>query len=129
MVDMGPISFYLSFKVKQNCKQKLIKLSLPIYIDKILQKFHLNQANLTNTYKKKNHLFAKQRCSSFTKRAETVLGNDRLHHVLDGWDITWYCFCHLCSNQICQKSKLLIQKSGENHPQIFKKITRSRHYV
>lgn len=48
IVDMEPISFYLDLKVERDCEQKLIKLSQLAYIDKVLQKFYLNQANSTN---------------------------------------------------------------------------------
>ena len=49
MVDTGPISFYLGLKVERDRERKTIKLSQPAYIDKVLQKFHLDQANPTNT--------------------------------------------------------------------------------
>ena len=49
MVDMGPISFYLGLQVKRNREQKTIKLSQPAYIEKILCKFFLDQANSSNT--------------------------------------------------------------------------------
>lgn len=49
MVDMGPISFYLGLKVERDRERKSIKLAQPAYIDKVLQKFHLDQANPTNT--------------------------------------------------------------------------------
>lgn len=49
MVDMGPISFYLGLKVDRDREKKKIKLSQPAYIEKVLCKFFLDQANLTNT--------------------------------------------------------------------------------
>ncbi len=49
MVDMGLISFYLGLKVERNCQNKILKLSQPIYIDKILAKYHLNQVKPCNT--------------------------------------------------------------------------------
>ena len=49
MVDMGPISFYLGLRVDRDREQKTIKLSQPAYIEKILSKFHLDQANPSNT--------------------------------------------------------------------------------
>lgn len=42
IIDMGPISFYLGFKVERDQTNQTIKLSQPTYIDKILSKFHLN---------------------------------------------------------------------------------------
>ncbi len=42
MVDMWPISFYLGLKFERDRKRKTIKLSQPAYINKILQKFHLD---------------------------------------------------------------------------------------
>ncbi len=52
MVDMGPISFYLDLKVKRNRQNKTLKLSQPTYIDKILAKYHLDQAKPCNTLMK-----------------------------------------------------------------------------
>ena len=49
MVDIGSISFYLGLKIEQNREKKTIKLSQPLYIDKVLTKFHLDKANLVNT--------------------------------------------------------------------------------
>ncbi len=49
MVDMGPISFYLGLKVERNRQNKTLKLSQPAYIDKILAKYHLDQAKPCNT--------------------------------------------------------------------------------
>ena len=49
MVDMGPISFYLGLRVDRNREEKTIKLSQPAYIENVLRKFFLDQANPTNT--------------------------------------------------------------------------------
>ena len=54
MVDMGPISFYLGLKVERNREEKTIKLSQPANIEKVLQKFFLDQANPTNTLMKES---------------------------------------------------------------------------
>lgn len=56
MVDMGSISFYLGLKISWDCEKKTIKLSQPVYINKILAKFHLSQANISNTPMKKSWL-------------------------------------------------------------------------
>lgn len=53
IVDMDLISFYLRLKVKRNRVKKMLKLSQPAYIDKILTKYHLDQAKLCNTLMKK----------------------------------------------------------------------------
>lgn len=57
MVDMCPISFYLGLKVDQNCDNQTIKLFQPAYIDKILNKFHLDKTNTINTLIKRIILF------------------------------------------------------------------------
>ncbi len=57
MVNMGPISFYIGLKVERDCERKTIKLSQPAYINKVLQKFHLDQANSTNTSMKERIIF------------------------------------------------------------------------
>lgn len=49
MVDMGPINFYLGLKVEQDRAKRTIKLSQPASIDKVLSKFHLDQAHAINT--------------------------------------------------------------------------------
>ena len=49
MVDMGPISFYLGLKVERDRQNKTLKLSQPAYIEKILAKYHLDQAKPCNT--------------------------------------------------------------------------------
>ena len=49
MVDMGQISFYLGLKVERDRQRRIIKLSQPAYIEKVLQKFHLHQANSCTT--------------------------------------------------------------------------------
>ena len=56
MVDMGPMSFYLGLKVKRNRDNRTIKLSQPVYIDKVLNKFHLDKANTINTPMKETTL-------------------------------------------------------------------------
>lgn len=48
IVDMQPISFYLKLKISRDREKKTIKLSQPLYIDKILAKFYLSQANTSN---------------------------------------------------------------------------------
>lgn len=49
MVDMGPISFYLGLKVQRDREKRTLKLLQPAYIDKILEKFHLDKANAVQT--------------------------------------------------------------------------------
>lgn len=46
---MGPISFYLSFKVEYNRQVRTIKLSQIAYIDKVLAKFYLDKVYSVNT--------------------------------------------------------------------------------
>ncbi len=49
MVDMEPISFYLGLKVDRDREKRIIKLSKPAYIQKVLTKYDLDKANPTNT--------------------------------------------------------------------------------
>ena len=49
MSDMGPISFYLGLRIYRDRKQRTIKLSHPAYIEKVLERFHLDKANPVNT--------------------------------------------------------------------------------
>lgn len=48
MADIESISFYFNLKVSENYEKKIIKLSKLAYIDKILAKFYLFQANTSN---------------------------------------------------------------------------------
>lgn len=48
MIDMGPISFYLSLKVEKNHQKKMLKLFQLAYIHKILSKYHLDLAKSCN---------------------------------------------------------------------------------
>ena len=56
MVDIGPISFYLSLKVGRDRINQIIKFSQPTYIDKIFARFRLDKTNAINTLIKKMSL-------------------------------------------------------------------------
>ena len=56
MIDMGPISFYLGLKVQRDRENRMIKLSQPAYINKVLNKFHLDKAHAINTPMKETAL-------------------------------------------------------------------------
>lgn len=60
MVDMGPISFYLGLKVERNRQNQTLKLFQPAYIEKILTKYHLDQAKSCNTPMKEVILLPKK---------------------------------------------------------------------
>ena len=60
MIDMGPISFYFGLKVEKDCIKKILKLSQPAYIDKILTKYHLDQAKLCNVSIKEGILLSNE---------------------------------------------------------------------
>lgn len=53
IIDMDFINFYLDFKIDQNWEKKIIKLSQPIYINKVLKKYYLSKANTINIFIKK----------------------------------------------------------------------------
>lgn len=57
MADMGFISFYLGLKVERDQVKQTIKFSQPIYIDKVLAKFHFDKTHAINTLMKKTALF------------------------------------------------------------------------
>lgn len=48
MINMDPISFFFGLKVEKNQIQKILKLFQLVYIDKILAKYHFDQAKLYN---------------------------------------------------------------------------------
>lgn len=56
IIDIDPISFYLSLKVEHNRSKKTIKLSQLTYIDKVLEKYYINKANTINTLMKEIEL-------------------------------------------------------------------------
>ncbi len=68
MVDIGPVSFYLDLKVSRDCVKKKIKLLQPAYIDKILAKFYLSQANTSNTPMKETPLEPSEKKATAAKR-------------------------------------------------------------
>ena len=61
MIDMRPISFYLSLKIEKDHKKKTLKLTHPAYIDKNIQKYHLDIAKPYNTPMKKAILLPNKR--------------------------------------------------------------------
>lgn len=54
IVNIRLISFYLGLRVNRNREKKIIELSQPVYIKKILQKFFFDQVNLVNMPIKKS---------------------------------------------------------------------------
>lgn len=56
MIDIGLISFYLGLKVQRDWENQTIKLSQPVYINKVLNKFYLNKVHTVNTSMKKTIL-------------------------------------------------------------------------
>lgn len=56
IIDIRLISFYLRLKIKKNRVKKTLQLLQSAYIDKILTKYHFDQAKFCNTLIKKNIL-------------------------------------------------------------------------
>ena len=56
MAEMEPIGFYFDLKMEPDREKKTIKLSQPVYIDKVLARFHLQKANPINTPMKERAL-------------------------------------------------------------------------
>ncbi len=79
MVDMGPISFYLGLKVDKDREKRTIKLSESEYIQKVRTKYHLDNANPTNTRMKEVALW--QNSSTEAAQAEK--------EKYQGWLIHW----------------------------------------
>lgn len=79
MADIRSISFYQGLKVDEDQEKKIIKLFQPIYIDKILIKFHLNKAHFINIRMKKNaflHQKTNEEISAFEKkRYQRIIGS------------------------------------------------------
>lgn len=69
IVDISPISFYLSLKVEKDREKKIFRLLQPAYIDKMLARYHLNQVKPSNTLMKEGTLIPnKAKKSSQTKQ-------------------------------------------------------------
>lgn len=74
MIDIGPISFYLGLKVERNQAKKTLKLLQPAYIDKILTKYHINQAKPCNTSLKKRMLLPNKSSKVMQAKREQYQG-------------------------------------------------------
>lgn len=57
MIDIGLVSFYLGLKVQCDRENQNIKLSQPIYIDKVLSKFQLDKTHTIITSMNKSAIF------------------------------------------------------------------------
>ena len=77
MVDMGPISYYLGLKVERDRVNKTIKLSQPAYIEKVLERFHMQTAKTTNTPMREGCLFINESQASDKdiKQYQTMVGS------------------------------------------------------
>lgn len=58
MVDMGPISYYLGLKVERDRTKNTIKLSQPVYIEKMLHRFNLSNAKTSSVPMKETSILA-----------------------------------------------------------------------
>ena len=77
MVDMGSISHYLGLKVERNRDNRTIKLSQSTYIEKVLEKFHMQNAKTTTTPMKEGSLFRNesQASESDIKHYQAIVGS------------------------------------------------------
>ena len=77
MVDMGLISHYLGLKVERNRDNRTIKLSQSTYIEKVLEKFHMQNAKTTTTPMKEGSLFRNesQASESDIKQYQAIVGS------------------------------------------------------
>ena len=67
MVDISPINFYLGLKIEHDWEKITIKLFQPVYINKVLEKYHLNKANAIITPLKKT------KCLMLKTDGDTIL--------------------------------------------------------
>ena len=77
MVDMGSISHYLGLNVERNRDNRTIKLSQSSYIEKVLEKFHMQNAKTTTTPMKEGSLFRNesQASESDIKQYQAIVGS------------------------------------------------------
>lgn len=71
IMDMGPISLYLGWKVEWNREKQTIKLSQLAYIKEIFIKFYFDNAYTINILMKKTVIFKQKiekKASSFKKK-------------------------------------------------------------
>lgn len=118
MVDMGSISFYLGLKVKRDWEKRTIKPSQPAYIDKILEKFHLDRAHSVNTPMKEETLLIQKTdgkaSTSKKERYQGMTGSLMFSMVETGPDIafatsvaSWFS-----NNPLHQHTKKLLKQSS-----------------
>ena len=77
MVDIGPISHYLGLKIERNRVNRTIKLSQSAYIEKVLEKFHMQNANISTTPMKEGSLFRNdsQASDKEIKQYQAIVGS------------------------------------------------------
>ena len=77
MVDMGPISYYLGLKVERDRVKRIIKLSQPTYIEKVLESFHMQNAKTANTPMREECLFTNESQASDKdiRQYQTIVGS------------------------------------------------------
>lgn len=69
MVDIGLVSFYFSLKVSCNWEKQTIKLCQLTYINKVLNKFHLDKNHIINI-PIKEIVFLEQKANGKTSTSE-----------------------------------------------------------
>lgn len=70
MLDMRLISFFLSLKIKQDQENSTIKFFQLAYIQKVLVKYHFDEANIINILIKKTILELGSNLSTKATQAE-----------------------------------------------------------
>lgn len=70
IVDIGPINFYFDLKVKRDYEKKTLKLLQLVYIDKILAKYHLDPAKLSNMLMKEGNLLSSKTKASLEEQEQ-----------------------------------------------------------
>lgn len=113
IVDMGPISFYLGLRVKRDHEKKTIKLSQPAYLDKVLEKFHLNKANAScQPHERNSSSHAKNGGRSLNLREGTISRHDRIADVLYGRNKAGRRLRNVGSEPFCKKSVSPVRLPG-----------------
>ncbi len=70
MVDMEPLVFYIRLKVTRNCKKKIIQLSQPGYIEKLLDQYGMLKAKTAKTPMRETSLLPYEKPVSSNKKTK-----------------------------------------------------------
>ena len=115
MLDMGPISFYLGLKFKRDREKRTIKLSQPVYIDKVLSKLHLDKTHIATILMKKS-LILQPHIEGITTTAEKEKYQGMTGSIM--FSMAGHSFRYLSGSTVCKKPRPPIYRISQNNTAI-----------